>query len=77
MGGVINDATATPETVRKGDIIYNNDRWEVGGNPDVKKTMTEIFTWNVGGGQTKWMCTTYLFFNLGHVEKKLKIERIT
>lgn len=39
-GGVINDATATPDGVFLGDVFYNNNGRQVGTNPYVKKKVS-------------------------------------
>lgn len=44
-GGVITDATAAPDVVRKNEIFYNNDGRQVGTNPNVTKTVTKVITY--------------------------------
>ena len=47
MGGVITDATATPEDVINGQIFYNNNERQVGTNP-LKKVKKRIYSINKG-----------------------------
>ena len=44
-GGVITDATATPDVVRKNEIFYNNDGRQVGTNPNVPNMVTKVITY--------------------------------
>lgn len=46
-GGVITDATATPEDVVSGQVFYNNDGRQTGTN-EIKRTKTQIYVCDKG-----------------------------
>lgn len=51
LGGVITDATATPELVKEGYVFYNNDGRQIGTNPKVPTLNTLIIGNDTGDGK--------------------------
>lgn len=79
-GGVITDATATPDDVSSGKIFYNNDRKQVGSNPTVKAFHKTIFTLNEGTSyhtETNSDTTDVYSFSINNTEGTVIANLIT